>query len=40
MTAAVLSHPALSDFNIKQFEVMTDVSRVTRAPLGATAAAA
>jgi hypothetical protein len=38
--AAVVAHPALSDFNIKQFEVLTEVSRITRAPLGATAAAA
>jgi hypothetical protein len=40
LVAAVLAHPALSDFNIKQFEVMTDVSRITRAPLGASAVAA
>lgn len=38
--ASVLSHPALSDYNVKQFEVLEDVSRVTRAPLTATAAAA
>ena len=38
--ASVLAHPALSDFNIKQFEVLTEVSRITRAPLGTTAAAA
>ena len=37
---SVLSHPALSDFNIKQFEVLETVSRVTRAPLAATRAAA
>ena len=40
LVAAVLSHPALSDFNIKQFEVLETVSRVTRAPLGAAVAAA
>ena len=40
LVASVLGHPALSDFNIKQFEVSEKVSRVTRAPLGATAAAA
>jgi hypothetical protein len=40
LVAAVLGHPALSDFSIKQFEVMTDVSRITRAPLGASAVAA
>jgi hypothetical protein len=40
LVAAVLSHPALSDFSVKQFEVLEQVSRVTRAPLGAAAAAA
>ena len=40
LAAAVLSHPALSDFNIKEFEVMEQVSRVTRAPLGAAVATA
>jgi len=40
LVAAMLVHPALSDFNIKRFEVLTDVSRITRAPLGAAAAAA
>ena len=40
LVAAMLAHPALGDFNIKQFEVLTDVSRITRAPLGAAAAAA
>jgi hypothetical protein len=40
LAAGVLSHPALSDFNIKQFEVLSEVSRITRAPLGAIAAAA
>ena len=40
LVAAVLSHPALSDFSIKQFEVLDKISRVTRAPLAATAAAA
>ena len=33
LAASVLSHPALSNFNIKQFGVMESVSRVTRAPL-------
>jgi hypothetical protein len=36
----VLSHPALSDFSVKQFEVMEAVSRITHAPLAATVAAA
>jgi len=40
LVAAMLVHPALSDINIKQFEVLTEVSRVTRAPLGASGAAA
>ena len=40
LIAAVLSNPALSDFSVKQFEVLEEVSRVTRAPLSATAAAA
>ena len=40
LIAAVLSNPALSDFSVKQFEVLEEISRVTRAPLGATAAAA
>ena len=39
LVAGVLSQPALSDFSIKQFEVMESVSLVTRAPLAATAAA-
>lgn len=33
LAKAVLSHPALSGFSIKQFEVLEDVSRVTRGPL-------
>ena len=40
LVASVLSHPALSDFSIKQFEVLDTISRVTRAPLAATAAVA
>jgi hypothetical protein len=40
LVASVLSHPALSDFSIKQFEVLDKVSRVTRAPLTATVAIA
>jgi hypothetical protein len=38
--ASVLSNPAFSDYSVKQFEVMEEVSRITRAPLTATAAAA
>ncbi len=40
LVASVLSHPALSDFSIKQFEVLEKISRVTRAPLATTGAAA
>lgn len=39
LAKAVLSHPALSGFSIKQFEVLEDVSRVTRGPLPQTAPA-
>ena len=39
LVAGVLNHPALSDFNIKQFEVLDTVSRVTRAPIPAASAA-
>jgi len=38
LVASVLSHPALGDFSIKQFEVLEKISRVTRAPLAMTAA--
>ena len=33
LVAAVLSHPALSDFSIKQFDILEEVSAVTNAPL-------
>ncbi len=33
LTAKVVSHPALSDFSVKQFDVMEDVSTITRAPI-------
>lgn len=33
LIAGVLSHPALSDFSVKRFEVLSDISRVTRAPI-------
>ena len=38
--AAVLSHPALSDYSVKQFEVLEELGRVTRAPISPTAVAA
>lgn len=36
LVAGVLKNPALSAFSIKQFDVLESVSRVTRAPLGAS----
>ena len=33
LAAGVISHPALSDFSVKQFDVMDDVSKVTRGPV-------
>ena len=33
LASGVLSHPALSDFSIKQFDILEDVSAVTHAPL-------
>ena len=38
IVAGIVSHPALSDFSVKQFDVMTEVSAVTRGSL-ATAVA-
>ena len=40
LIAGVTSHPALSDFSVKQFDVLEDVSRVTRAPITAGVAEA
>jgi quinol monooxygenase YgiN len=37
--AAVVGNPALSDFSVKQFEALEQVSEVTRAPIPAAAAA-
>jgi quinol monooxygenase YgiN len=34
LVASVLSHPALSNFDLKERDILSDVSRVTRAPLG------
>ena len=39
LVSDVLNHPALSDIQIKQFDVLEDVSRTTRAPLAQAAAA-
>jgi len=33
LAAQVMSHPALSDFSAKQFEVMEDVTAITRGPV-------
>lgn len=34
LVASVLSHPALSNFDLKERDVLTEVSQITRAPLG------
>ncbi|MCA9900931.1 MAG: YdhR family protein [Anaerolineales bacterium] len=34
IVAAIVSNPILSDFSVKQFAVMQDVSEVTRGPVG------
>ena len=33
LVASVLSHPALSNFDLKERDILTEVSEVTRAPL-------
>ncbi len=33
LAAQVTGHPALSDFSVKQFDVMEDVSAITRGPV-------
>jgi hypothetical protein len=33
LAAGVISHPALSDFSVKQFDVMDDLSKITRGPI-------
>lgn len=33
VVAQVTSHPALSDFSVKQFDVMEDVTAITRGPI-------
>jgi len=33
LAASVLNHPALSDFSLKQFDILENVSAVTHAPL-------
>ncbi len=39
LAAQVTSHPALSDFSVKQFDVMGDLSEVTRGPVQTVASA-
>jgi hypothetical protein len=39
LVAGFASNPALSDFSVKQFEVMAGVSEITRAPMGTAEAA-
>ena len=33
IAAQVVNHPALSDFSVKQFDVMEDVTVITRGPI-------
>ncbi len=33
LAAQVTNHPALSDFSVKQFDVMEDVTTITRGPV-------
>jgi hypothetical protein len=33
LVASVLSHPALSNFDLKERDIVTEVSKVTRAPI-------
>ena len=40
LIAGVISHPALSNFSVKQFDVLEEVSRITRAPIGEQSAEA
>jgi hypothetical protein len=39
LAAQVTSHPALSDFSVKQFDVMEDLTSITRGPITAHASA-
>ena len=39
LAAQVTSHPALSDFSVKQFDVMEEMTTITRGPVKAAAAA-
>ena len=33
LVAAVVNHPALSDFSVKQFEVLEAITKITRGPV-------
>ncbi len=37
LVATITSHPALSEFSVKQFDVMDEQTAVTRGPVGAMA---
>jgi hypothetical protein len=39
IVAQVTSHPALSDFSVKQFGIMKDFTAITRGPIGEIATA-
>jgi len=39
LAAGVLNHPALSDFSIKKFDVLSEPSSITRAPIAEAAMA-
>jgi hypothetical protein len=39
IVAQIVSHPALSDFSVKQFDVMESVTAITRGPVGEGASA-
>lgn len=38
IVAGILSHPALSDFNVRTFDILEEYSLMTRAPIGAAVA--
>ena len=33
LAKTVTSHPALSDFSVKQFDILKDITKITRGPL-------
>ena len=39
LVAGIVGHPALSDFSVKQFDIMTEESAITRAPITQSAMA-